>query len=185
MAKTEATLRLEVDIWEKTHEAMVFGAFEVTIGWFGRERVDYLTYDTRGTFRCYEIKVSKADFYSKARNTFCGHLNYYVLTDELYEQVKDGIPEHIGIFTGKVLRRKPKRVTPTVSVDILKDSLIRSMHRDAEKYVRLQKPTILEQKEEILRRVTAERDSYNSKLNLLERALFMKFGRHWRDEVGL
>ena len=72
-----------------TNKRGVFCCYEVTIGWYGKERVDYLTYDTNGVWRCYEIKVSKSDFYSKSHNTFLGHFNYYVMPEELYEQVKD------------------------------------------------------------------------------------------------
>ena len=87
MAKTEETLRLERSIFKATKKMGVFGCFEVTIGFFGKERVDYMTYDTKGIFRCYEIKTSLSDFHSKAKKTFCGHYNYYVLTKELYEKV--------------------------------------------------------------------------------------------------
>ena len=80
MGKTEETLQLEKSIFRATKKTGVFGCFEVTIGFFGRERVDYMTYDTKGIFRYYEIKTSVSDFRSKSKNTFCGHYNYYVLT---------------------------------------------------------------------------------------------------------
>ena len=57
MAKTEETLLIENSIYRETNRQGVFGCFEVTIGWFGKERVDYMTYDTKGIWRCYEIKV--------------------------------------------------------------------------------------------------------------------------------
>lgn len=65
MSKTDKTLDLERRLWFATNKTGVFGCFEVTIGFGGRERVDYLTYDTKGVWRCYEIKVSKEDFYLK------------------------------------------------------------------------------------------------------------------------
>lgn len=49
-------------------------------------------------WRCYELKVSKADFRSKAKLSFIGHLNYFVLPQELYQQVADEIPEGIGVI---------------------------------------------------------------------------------------
>lgn len=70
----------------------------MTVGWYGKERVDYITYDTKGIWRCYEIKVSKSDFHSKAKKTFVGHYNYFVLTRELYDEVKEEIPNHIGAY---------------------------------------------------------------------------------------
>ena len=91
--KTKKTLKLEKQIYNATKKMGVFGCFEVTIGFFGKERVDYMTYDTKGIFRCYEIKVSKSDFHSNAKLSFVGHYNYYVLTRKLYEEVKDEIPD--------------------------------------------------------------------------------------------
>ena len=87
--KTAETVALEKAIRRATRKTGVFGCYEVTIGFCGRERVDYMTYDTKGIFRCYEIKVSKADFHSAAAKSFVGHYNYYVLTRELYNQVKE------------------------------------------------------------------------------------------------
>lgn len=80
--KTEETKRLEMAIWNATNKQGVFGCFEVTIGWFGKERVDYMTFDTKGDFRCYEIKVTKADFHSTCHNSFVGNLSRTVKIDE-------------------------------------------------------------------------------------------------------
>lgn len=61
---------------------------------------------------CYEIKISKADFKSKHGHNFVGNANYYVMPKALYEEVKDLIPEDIGVILyieGKsthILRRK-------------------------------------------------------------------------------
>lgn len=133
MAKTKETLELEKTIFSTTSKMGTFGCFEVTIGFGGNERVDYLTYNTKGIWRCYEIKVSKSDFYSKAKKTFVGHYNYYVMTSELYEIVKDDIPKEIGVYCGWSLVKKPKKQGLKVSEDILKNSMIRSLYRDYEK----------------------------------------------------
>lgn len=69
--KTKETKCLERAIWRAT-STQSYGYFEVTIGWFGKERVDYMPYDTQGTFRCYEIKVTKADFHSPCHHSFVG-----------------------------------------------------------------------------------------------------------------
>lgn len=136
MAKTEATLELEKSIWSATAKQGVFGCFEVTIGWFGAERVDYMTYDTKGTWRCYEIKISKADFRSKAHNTFIGHFNYYVMTKELFNEVRDEVPDGIGVYVGGALTKRPKRQALKVDEQILKDSMIRSLYRENEKFIK-------------------------------------------------
>jgi hypothetical protein len=59
------TKELENNIWKTTRKQGVFGCLEVTIGWFGKERVDYITYDTNDIWRCYEIKISKSDSTAK------------------------------------------------------------------------------------------------------------------------
>lgn len=152
MAKTEETLNLERNIKIATLKIGVFGCLEVTIGFGGKERVDYMTYDTKGIFRCYEIKVSKSDFHSPHKNSFVGHYNYYVLTKELYDQVADEIPDWVGCYVGQSCVKKPKKQdidskvytcrktvngrsteVSTPWTDMLKDSFIRSLYRDSEK----------------------------------------------------
>lgn len=152
MAKTEETLKLEHDIWVSTQKTGTFGCFEVTIGFGGRERVDYMTYDTTGIFRCYEIKVTKSDFHSGHKHSFVGHYNYFVLTQELWSQVQDEIPDWVGCIVGQECVKKPKKqdidakeyktrktingrsTEVTMSwTEMLKDSFIRSLVRDSQK----------------------------------------------------
>ena len=113
-----------------------------------------MTYDTKGIFRYYEIKVSKADFHSPAAKSFVGHYNYYVLTRELYDQVKEEIPDWIGVYIGSCCVKKVKKQdlsgkeykmrrsingrSTEISIpwtDILKDSMIRSLYRDSDKLI--------------------------------------------------
>jgi len=140
MAETQLTKDLKRSIWFATKKMGVFGCFEVTIGFYGKERVDYMTLDTKGTWRCYEIKISKSDFRSKAKNTFVGHYNYYLMPKELYEEVKDEIPKHIGVFIGNenycFCAKNAKKQELSVKEDILKISIIRSMNRDVEKNIK-------------------------------------------------
>lgn len=150
--KTELTLSLERQIQSATLKQGVFGCLEVTIGWFGKERVDYITYDTKDIWRCYEIKVSKSDFNSKAHNTFIGHYNYYVMPIELYEEVKDKIPKHIGVYSplrsmddikkykgdkyeGNFFAsiKKAKKQKLGANGQVMKNSLIRSLCREVSK----------------------------------------------------
>lgn len=49
-------------------------------------------------WRCYEIKATKADFRSKAKLSFIGHYNYFLLPLALYEAVKEEIPDRIGVM---------------------------------------------------------------------------------------
>lgn len=61
---------------------------------------------------CYEIKISKSDFKSKHGHNFVGNANYYVMPKPLYKEVKDQIPDDIGVIlyiegkTTNILRRK-------------------------------------------------------------------------------
>lgn len=139
LAKTEMTEQLEKAIWEETNKQSVYCCFEVTIGFHGTERVDYMTFDIKGVWRCYEIKASKADFHSKASHTFVGNYNYYVLTQELYEQIKHEIPNHIGIYVRGTLVKNPKKQELAISEQMLKNSLIRSLAREAEKLYKSEK----------------------------------------------
>lgn len=130
MAKTLETEQLERLLWRRTVRLGVFGCFEVTIGWYGDERVDYMTYDTKGIVRCYEIKTSLSDFNSKAKLSFVGNYNYYALTPDLYEKVKDKIPDGIGAFVGGEVVKKSKKRDLSCDKEILLSSMIRSMSRD-------------------------------------------------------
>ena len=62
--KSALTEKMERALVDKVSGSSTFGCFEVTIGRLGKERVDYLTYDSSGNWTCYEIKSSKEDFYS-------------------------------------------------------------------------------------------------------------------------
>jgi len=143
IAKTELTKQLEESIISATSKQGVFQCLEVTIGFGGNERVDFMTMDTKDIFRCYEVKISKSDFHSKCKNSFVGNYNYYVMPQELYDVVKDEIPKHIGVYTGKVsqygimsicLIKNPKKQEPQVNMNILKNSMIRSLSREVEKF---------------------------------------------------
>ena len=148
MGKTQLTLDIETALYKKEQSSRgIMGCFEVTIGWYGSERVDYLTMDFDGMFRCYEIKVTKADFYSKAHATFCGDFNYYVLPTELYEQVKHDIPAHVGVYVYEKpslrwkygLRCEKKAQRQGVNEEArnaLYQSLIRSLCRERDKFKR-------------------------------------------------
>lgn len=133
ISKTKETLQLEHEIYWATRKMGTFGCFEVTIGKWGNERVDYLTWDTKGTWRCYEIKVSKNDFYRGQKPTFIGHYNYYVLTKELYKEVYNDIPAGIGVYVNGFCAKKAKRRELGVEEEELKYSMIRSLFREFDK----------------------------------------------------
>lgn len=102
--KTELTKEIEKRLFrdfEKLGQSLVI---ECQIGFFGgeRDRVDAISYNSsKKEITCFEIKVSVADFHSKAKVSFVGNRNYYVLTEEVYEKVKDEIPHDIGVYVYK------------------------------------------------------------------------------------
>lgn len=181
MAKTELTISLERLIYTATCKQGVFGCFEVTIGWFGSERVDYMTYDTKGIWRCYEIKVSKADFRSKAKKTFVGHYNYFVMTRELFEEVKDEIPKHVGVYIGAFCQKRARKQELAVDEEILKNSFIRSLSREAGKLFKSDNPSVIDGMNRRINYEQREKERYRQQYQDLSRDITLKYGYQWRN----
>lgn len=94
------------------------------------------------TWRCYEIKTSKQDFYSLHKWTFVGDYNYFVIPAELYETIKDDIPNGIGcfVYTGlpngfKVVKRAARQKLILSESQMMHDYLV-SNNRDARRWVK-------------------------------------------------
>lgn len=151
MSKSEATLGLEKSLFHAAQRLRTFGAFEVTIGAYGAERADYLSLDWKGVWRCYEIKSSVRDFYSKARHTFVGNLNYYVMPFEVYEKVKADIPAHVGVLCGRYCEsvKKAKKVNSNRDEGLLTKSLMRCLARESDKRTRERYEQVRQEIEEV------------------------------------
>ena len=148
MGKTKKTLELERKLYARTRQdGYPYGAFEVTLWSNGNggngaayERVDFLTVDRKGIWRAYEIKVSRADFYSSAAKSFIGNYNYYVMPESLYKEVKQDVPNHVGVlvegsFPNSLISIKnAKKTNLGLPVEELYISLICSLNRVADKY---------------------------------------------------
>ncbi len=52
----------------------------------------------------------------------------------LHQEVKDDIPKHIGFHAGDFVIKNPKKQKLGIDENILKDSLIRSLYREYEKF---------------------------------------------------
>ena len=93
------------------------------------------------TWRCYEIKTSKTDFYSKHKWTFVGDYNYFVVPDNLYETIKADIPEGVGcyIWDGKVngftIKKRAKVSKKPLSDSQMMHDYLVSNNRDARRWV--------------------------------------------------
>lgn len=119
--KTALTKEIEQSLIFATraNEPGIYGALEVTLGeGYGTERIDYMTMDTKNIFRCYEIKISKKDFYSKAKLSFAGDYNYLVLAQDVYNEVKQDIDIKfygIGVYVYNgydlILKKRAKQKT--------------------------------------------------------------------------
>ncbi len=185
MAKSALTLELEKHLWNHTKKRGTFACYEVTIGWYGKERIDYISYNTQGIWRCYEIKVLKSDFNSKAKVSFLGHFNYYVMPEELFRQVKDQVPPHIGVYIpqgdGLISAKNAKRQTLGVDEQILKNSMIRSLYRESERIIDSNDKTIVEKLSS--KSATFERryKNKNRQYNELCEKLRQTFGPDWED----
>lgn len=155
LMKRPETLALERLLEKQCIEKRIYGAEEITIGFYnsggGDEICDYVTMDSHGVLRCYEIKVTLQDLKSDAKLSFYGHYNYLVVTPELYKKVEnwdDYIESHVGIIIpwGVVddskdmwrylqVSRKPKKVKLELEKEVmLKESMIRSMFYKMQKY---------------------------------------------------
>lgn len=151
MGKRPETIFLENCLHAYTKKERIYGCEEVTIGFAnggkGNEIVDFMTMDSKGVLKCYEIKVTLQDLKSRAKKSWYGHYNYLVITKELYDEVQDWdefIPKGIGLIIGgtgyfgtlclnSMRRASLKELTPSEEI-MLKESMIRSMFYKMSKY---------------------------------------------------
>ncbi len=99
------------------------------------EIVDLLESNSQKGWICYEIKISKSDFNSKAIKSFVGNYNYYLMPKELYDKVQNEIPKEIGVYCydGNVLNlvKKAKKQELVEGIDEqLSYGMIRALARE-------------------------------------------------------
>lgn len=126
--------------------------------------------------------MSASDFRSKAKNTFVGHYNYYVMTRELYEKVKGEIPSHIGVYVGGRSIKRAKKQELLVDEEVLKSSLIRSLYREAEKVFNSENPTIVDSFRRRLSYEQKQKERYQEQYEELYRKVSKKLGHRWYIE---
>ena len=99
MNKTIDTTMIEYSVLKHlTKTNKIFGTLEVGIDKHFRKIADFAGFNKNGTIYIVEIKTSLNDFKSDNGHNLLGHINYYAMTKELYEQVKDEIPNHVGVY---------------------------------------------------------------------------------------
>ncbi len=161
MGKRKDTLELEKALERMAKEKRWYGCEEITIGFanngHGNEICDYILMDSKGTIRCYELKVTKQDLKSHAKKSWYGNYNYLVVSTELLKAVNNWneyIPDGVGLMVGRPAMRytsvyqkepvkvfefetvlKPKRqeITPEAQL-MIAQSMVRSMMYKIIKY---------------------------------------------------
>ena len=112
MKRPEITAELSAMTEKKINaynDPRVYWAKEVTFDYSTDHavRVDYMRFVPannsvsgieKGDFYCYEVKSSAEDFHSKNGHNFLGDYNYYIMPEEVYEQVKKEIPHQVGVY---------------------------------------------------------------------------------------
>ncbi|KRK95447.1 hypothetical protein [Companilactobacillus futsaii] len=113
--KTKLTKDLESTLYQYCLEQGSYVVEEVSMP-DKKGIVDTLSYqqlsDGQIEWRCYELKVTKADFHSKAKLSFIGNYNYFVLPQKLFEEVKAEIPTHIGVLIYRAFDQKAIENSP-------------------------------------------------------------------------
>lgn len=113
--KTKLTKKLESTLYQYCLEQGSYVVEEVSMP-DKKGIVDTLSYqqltDGKIEWRCYELKVTKADFHSKAKLSFIGNYNYFVLPQKLFEEVQSEIPTHIGVLIYRAFDKKAIENSP-------------------------------------------------------------------------
>lgn len=170
MSKRNETIDLEKALIRDTREKRIYGCEEITIGFvnsgLGNEIVDFMTMDSKGIIKCYELKVTLTDLKSSAKKSWYGNYNYLVVSSELYNKVKDWneyVPEHVGIIAGTGLESQRKAKKCIIDKDtelMLKESMVRSMYWKVDKY---KNANNLEKQKQLMSKISnaeRERDNY-------------------------
>lgn len=146
MTKTQQTLEIEQTLERVCRERRIYGCKEVTIGFpnnhMGREICDFVTMDSYGILRCYEIKVSFSDLQSSAKMSWYGHYNYLVIPESMVEKITDyvhKILDFVGIPVANdgqlsSLRKAKIQNISEYREQNLRESMIRSLYFKMEAY---------------------------------------------------
>lgn len=131
------------------NDPRIYTAKEVTFDYSSahKVRVDYMRFLPRnnsadgieqGAFYCYEVKSSVEDFHSPNGHNFLGDYNYYVMPEEVYEQVKEEIQDryngYVGVYMpdwdGLSCVKKAKRKERERSTEEMLLMMFRSSNRE-------------------------------------------------------
>ncbi|ATO47250.1 hypothetical protein C5L30_000568 [Companilactobacillus farciminis] len=139
--KTKLTKNLESTLYQYCLEQGSYVVEEVSMP-DKKGIVDTLSYqqltDGKIEWRCYELKVTKADFHSKAKLSFIGNYNYFVLPQKLFEEVQSEIPTHIGVliyraFDKKAIENSPQTLRAPGFLTVAKKAQYQELQVDEDK----------------------------------------------------
>jgi hypothetical protein len=128
---------------------------------YNNERVDLLSYETKGYWRFYELKLTKSDFHSTSKVTFLGHYNYYVMPIDLYNEVADEIPEHVGVYCVYTrgnyhyiggCKKRAKKQELQIEHDLLMFSFMQALSRENQKYRKILSKEFKKQQDKALKK---------------------------------
>lgn len=184
--KTPLTIQLEETLYHYCRENGEVVVEEVTMP-DDQGIVDTLSCrltETGFEWRCFELKVTKADFRSKAKLSFIGHYNYFVLPEALYMTVKEEIPPAIGVMVYHAyidqedvpgfftIEKKPRRQELAVDEQALLSRLISAQAREVSKAKRTERGLRVFSTDQIykeLKRRQPEYDLFGGGVNYYDR----------------
>lgn len=182
MAKCQETLDIEETLRKDTKFKRIYGCEEVTIGFYnnghGNEIVDFMTMDSKGIIKCYEIKVTIQDFKSDSKKSWYGNYNYLVVGKELWDRYKDYIientPKHIGIIGAslKSYRKCKKQEISQTQSEMLKESLIRSMYYKMLKYYNASDLNEMKRLNKVIYKLKKDVEFYRGKATKAENLIY-------------
>ena len=101
------------------------------------------------------------------------------MPQELYEQVKDEVPKHIGVYINGVCRKNPKKQDLGVDEQVLKNSMIRSLCRDIDKQIKSGDSNYVDVSNRQIARLNKQVREYKEKYWDLMRIGQEKYGSRW------
>jgi hypothetical protein len=112
LSRPEITAVLSLSIMKHINpynDTRIYWAKEVTFDYAtgSAVRVDFMRFKPvnntvsgieKGDFYCYEVKSSAEDFHSPNGHNFLGDFNYYIMPEDVFEEIKNEIPYFVGVF---------------------------------------------------------------------------------------
>lgn len=148
MVKIVTTKEIESILYNHLWKKGRYIIFEVAVprsiqNRYHRDRLDMCIYDTDGVFRGIEIKRNLQDFHSSASWSWICNYNYFGMPYSLYYQVKDEIPDGIGVWAiyddGKLVEcvKKPKYRSLLCTKEDMLCMMLQGLSREYKKYRKL------------------------------------------------